>query len=72
MIDDIPNINLNLKALETSIKMTEKSYFKLAEKEYESMCESMTRWRCYSTPIPERVGHTQFRNGMHVTYDSKD
>ena len=39
MIDDIPNINLNLKALETSIKMTEKSYFKLAEKEYESMCE---------------------------------
>ena len=35
MIDGIPNINLNLKALETSIEMTEKSYFKLAEKEYE-------------------------------------
>ena len=36
------------------------------------VCASMTRQRCYSTPIPERVGHTQFRNGMHVTYDSKD
>ena len=35
MIDDIPNINWNLKAMETKIKMTEKSFFKLAEKEYE-------------------------------------